>query len=99
MTTFRELIEAVNEKNLDKDQLEQYHTEICHVTALMEIELADVEKAGALFLDSSSELTDVAKKRKWRITDQGQREIVLKRYVRAGDKMRSSLKSRIYKLL
>lgn len=92
----RQLIEDVNEKNLTKDQLEKYHSDVIYVGNLMELEIAEIEKEGALFLDSSKEPTDIAKKRKWKATEKGQREIELRRYLRVVQKLLSSLKSRLY---
>ena len=47
-----ELITAVKEKNLSKDQLEDYRDQMSHLYAEMQLELADIEKEKALFFDS-----------------------------------------------
>lgn len=96
--TLKELITAVNEKSLSKDQLEQYHTDIINVGSLMELELADIEKESALFIENCPEQTDIAKKRKWKATEKGQREIELKRYIRVISKLTQSVKTRLYNI-
>lgn len=96
--TLRELIEAVNEKNLTKTQLEEYRDQMSHVAALLHLEYADLEKKEALFIDSCTEPTDIAKKRKWKITIEGQRQIEVKGYIKSAEKMLSSLKSRLFSM-
>lgn len=94
----RELIEAVKEKSLTKTQIEEYRDDLSNVSAQMFLEMAEIEKLEALFLDSNEEKTDAAKKRKWAATHKGLRQIELKNYIRATDKILSSLKSRLYSL-
>lgn len=93
-----DLITAVKEKNLTKDQLEAYRDDLSNVSALMFIEMADLEKAEALFLDQCVEPTESGKRRKWKAGSQGQRQIELKNYIRSADKILSSLKSRLYSI-
>lgn len=90
------LIKAVNEKNLTKTQLEDYRDDLSNLYAQMMFELAELEKAEAIYFLESKEETDVAKKRAWRGTEKGQRLIELNRYQKATEKILSSLKSRIY---
>lgn len=100
--TLTELIVAVKEKNLTKDQLENYRDEMSHVYADMQVELSEVEKAKALFFDTNKniapELTDISIKRKWQANQLGLREIVLKRYCLATKELLNSLKSRLYSI-
>lgn len=100
MTTLKELIESVQEKNLSKDQLEKYRDEMSHVFALMQIELADIEKEKALFFNNKKEQmpesTDIAIKRLWQCCSYGLREIELKRYTLATKEILSSLRNRLY---
>ena len=42
--TLQELIKAVKEDKLDKDQLEKYHSELCYLKSQLYLELADLKK-------------------------------------------------------
>ncbi len=104
--TLNELILAVKEKDLSKEQLEAYADEMSNLFAMMQIELADIEKEHALFFESMTppiwqgeKMTDIAIKRKWSATKLGLREIVLKRYLLATKELLNSLKSRTYRLI
>jgi hypothetical protein len=94
--TLRELFEAVKEKHLSKTQLEEYRDELSSLFAAIHLEMADLEKAEALFIVESKLSSDVAKKRVWNATPQGQRLIELKHYSKGAEKVLSSLKSRLY---
>jgi hypothetical protein len=104
-----DLIQAVKEKDLDREQLEDYHSQISSLFAQMQLEMADLEKEEALFMgDYTRPLTSNGKdsrmsvaqaKVEWKVTQSGQRLIVLKRYQLACKELLNSLKSRIYKLL
>ncbi len=95
-----DLILAVKEKNLSKEQLEDYRTDMSEMFALMMLEMADLEKAEALFMGGAFQLdTSVAQKKIiWKATKEGQRLIVLKRYALATKEMLNSLKSRLYSI-
>lgn len=98
--TLTELIVAVKEKNLSKDQLENYRDEMSHVYADMQIEMAELEKEEALFMDEDvlpRESVALCKV-KWKATQAGQRLIVLKRYCLATKELLNSLKSRLYSI-
>lgn len=90
------LFERVKERNLTKTQLEEYRDYLTNLYAMMMTELADLEKKEALFIYESQLKTDIAKKRMWRVTPEGQRLIELNRYQKATEKILSSLKSRIF---
>jgi len=93
--TLTELIVSVKEKSLSKDQLENYHQEMSHLFAEMQVEMADLEKLEAVFLEATD--TTVARaKVLWKATKEGQRLIVLKRYCLATKELLNSLKSRLY---
>lgn len=92
-----ELIHAVKEKNLSKDQLENYRDELSGLYAQMQMEMADLEKEGALFMNERG-MTVASKKVMWNATNAGQRLIVLKRYCLATKEMLNSLKSRLYSI-
>ena len=94
-----ELFEAVKDGTLDKTQLEQYHTELSNLSAQMRIEIAELEKAEALFIYNSDIETDIAKKRAWRASEKGQRLITLNAYIKATTTILSSLKNRLYTYL
>lgn len=96
MSQLFDLIKAVQEKNLTKTQLEEYRDDLSNLYALLMFEMAELEKKEALFFVESKLATDIAKKRVWRATTEGQRLIELSRYAKACEKMLSSLKSRIY---
>jgi hypothetical protein len=92
----RDLIIAVNEKNLTKTQLEEYRDDMANVYALMQLELADIRKEKALyeFGHQSDKATERA--RSWAASQKGLREIELAHYCKAVEKLLSSLKSRLY---
>lgn len=91
----RDLIVSVKEKNLSKDQLEAYRDQISGLFAQMQLEMAELEKEEALFMEKTD--TTVARaKVLWKATEKGQRLIVLKRYERATKELLNSLRSRLY---
>ncbi len=94
----KELILSVQEKNLGKDQLEEYRDSFSNLFAQIELERADLEKAEALYILASELKTSAGKKESWRGTEKGQRLIELDHYSKACEKMISSLKSRLYSI-
>lgn len=94
--TLKELILAVKEKKLTREQLEAYRDELANLSALMHLELSDIEKEEALYRADSKETSDIATTRKWQVTKSGQRQIELKHFIKATDKMVSSCKNRLY---
>ena len=98
-TSLKDLILQVKEKKLSKEQLEEYSDALAELYAEMSIELADLEKKEAIFIYDSEEKTAVAKKNAWKVTPEGQREILIKRYMGACSKMISSVKSRVFRLI
>lgn len=92
-----ELILSVKEKNLSKDQLEDYRDQLSQLFAEMQMEMADIEKEEALLMEKT-EGTAIARKIAWRATEKGQRLIVLKRYTLATKELLNSLKSRLYSI-
>lgn len=98
MSTLLETFEAIKDPNLSKDQLEDYHTQLSMLSAQMNIECADLEKEEALFFlaNTTVETSDISIKRKWKVTDSGQRLILLNRYLKAMSKVLRSLQSRLY---
>ena len=96
--TLNELIIEVKEKNLSKDQLENYRDDLSNVTAQMFFEMADLEKEEALFEPLTDEETEANRKRRWKATQKGQRMIELKNYIRGAKEILSSLRSRLYSI-
>lgn len=100
MTKLQQLIEAVKEEGLTKDQLEQYHTEITYLDNLMRMEIAPIEKDEALYFagrkNQFPEESDVSIKRIWKASEKGQRQIELNHYLRVTPKLLQSLKTRLY---
>lgn len=98
--TIPELIEAVKEEKLSKEQLEGYQTQISYLFQRMQVEIADLEKKEAMFMGNKTTEDSVATmKVYWKATPEGQRLIELKRYTLALKEMLNSLKSRIYQLI
>ncbi len=91
-----DLIQQVKEKNLTKDQLEEYRDQLSSLFAEMQLEMADLEKVEALFSDDYP--SAVARKSAWKKTTEGQRLILLKRYCLATKEILNSLKSRLYSI-
>jgi hypothetical protein len=97
--TVPELIEKVNDGSLDKEQLEKYQTQVSYLFQRMMVEIADIEKAEALFMGEKGTESVAQRKLEWKATSKGQREIELKRWSLALKEMLNSLKSRIYQLI
>lgn len=96
--TLLELLIAVKEKNLSKDQLENYRDDLANLFAMMSLEIAEIEKEEAMYFYklTNPQTTDVSIKRTWRATEKGQRQILLSRYLKASEKILASLRSRLY---
>lgn len=98
--TLQELILKVKENKLSQQDLEGYYDQMCQLDADMQIEMADLEKEEALFMNTKGQDESIASvKVRWKATKSGQRLIVLKRYSLATKSMMKSLKNRIYKLI
>lgn len=98
--TLLELFRSVKEQNLSKDELENYRDQLSSLYAEMQIELADLEKEEAIFFyqRTNPQTTDISIKRAWKVTDKGQRLILLNRYLKATSTILGSLKSRLYSI-
>jgi hypothetical protein len=94
--TLTELITKVKEKHLTKDQLENYRDELSGLFAQLMLEMAEIQKEKAIFIENHDAPTDIAKKRKWAVTPKGQREIELKAYSSATKEMLTSLRNRLF---
>lgn len=97
----RETLAAVKDKNLNKQQIEEYYDDLTHVYSAVCLELAELKKREAFFfLDNvNPQVSDVSVKRKWRVTKEGQRMLELEAYKTVIPKEISSLRNRIYSLL
>lgn len=92
----QDLIIAVKEQNLSKDQLEQYYSDMANLYAEYQLRLADIRKQKAIFFIKQPEKTSIATERKWQATDLGLEEIDFSHSNKALEKLIGSLKSRIY---
>lgn len=95
----KEALEAVKDKNLTLRQLEDFRDDLIHIHTMLQLEMSELEKKEAFYFMDSKEETDIAKKRAWRVTVDGQRLIELNRWTKAVVKEVDSLKSRIYSLI
>ena len=93
------IITEIKEANLTKDKLEEYSSMLDILSAEMELELATLEKEEAMFLANCEEKTRSGATTKWEASESGQKEITLKRQLRATSKLASSVKTRIYQRL
>ena len=94
-----ELILAIKEDNLSKEQLESYHQQLTCLFAEMELKMADLEKEEALYLANCQEPTKANAQRKFNVTESGLALIELKHKIRAIEKLASSVKHRVYNYL
>lgn len=95
----QDIISGIEEGNLTKDQLEDYSSMLDILGAKLELQLADIEKEEAMYLANCEEKTRAGATTKWNSTEAGQKEIELKRNIRAVSKLASSVKTRIYQHL
>ena len=94
-----DLIKSLKEETLTKDKLEDLSSQLDVLCAEYELELANIEKKEAMFLANCGEKTRASATTKWEASEDGQKEIDLKRQLRALSKLSSSVKTRIYQRL
>ena len=95
--TFADLIIAVKEDRLDKDQLEHYHTELCNLKAQFYLELAELKKEKALFMVRREAGESVASRKElWDATPRGQRKFDIESHISSSKALTDSIKSRLY---
>lgn len=100
MITLKEALVKVRDQNLSKTELEFYFDEISILLAHLYEEAADLEKEEAMFLADRIEGESViSKKVSWKATPQGQRLIVVKRWISATKTVLGSVRNRIYSKL
>lgn len=95
----RTLAKEVREANLSSQKLEEYYTDLTSLYAEMTMNLADLEKLEAVYLNECEEKTRAGAERKWYASPDGQKQIELKHSTRAIEKLASSIKNRIYKFI
>lgn len=99
MTTLPELIEAVKEDNLSKDQLESYRNTMSNLFAKIKLETAGLEKEKAMFMFNKTVDESVANRLvTWKATQNGLRLIELDNYCRALKPLLDNLKARLYSI-
>lgn len=91
-----ELIRDVRDEKLTREQLESYYDKLSELVCDMYLEAGELEKKEALYFISNKAETDVATKRNWKATPEGLRQIDIKYYIQATNKMLSSVKNRVY---
>lgn len=93
----QDLITAVREENLSKDQLESYHLDLSDLKSRYLLVEADLKKKQALFLLWKAPEQSVAdREREWAGTENGLRLIDVKGEVRVMSTLLGSVKSRLY---
>ena len=102
-TQLSNLLTAVKEKNLNKEQLEDFYSQMIHLNTQILIERAELRKKEAFFFMDSKQVdpneSDTSIKRRWRVTSEGQRLLELEAYKSALPKELDSIKTRIYSFL
>ena len=93
-----ELLQSVKDQTLEKEQLEEYRDSLCSMYSDLQIEVADLEKKEAIYYVSNKtpEKSAVSVKYDWKVTPEGQRLILLNRYLKGTSRVIDSLKMRIY---
>ncbi len=97
----RDLLLAVKDEKLSKEQIEKYRDEMIHLFTAICLELAEKKKLEALYFvkHMNPQVSDISIKRTWRASPEGQRLLELEAYKTALPKEIDSLKSRVYALL
>ena len=95
-----ELILKVKEQNLTKTDLEGYCDQLASLLAQMFLEMSQLEKEEALFMNGKEiNQSAISRKISWKATKSGLRLIELKRYANATKTMIDSVKRRLYVFL
>lgn len=99
MATLEEAIKSVKEGNLSKDQLESYRDQMSVLFSMFQLEMADLEKEEALFMNGKKDEQSIAdRKRQWKATESGLKLIKRKREATATKEMLSSLRNRLFNI-
>lgn len=97
--TLQELIISVKEKNLDKNQLEAYHSELCNLKAQLKQEFADLKKKKAIYMLGREQGESVASREiSWGASHDGQRKFDIEGYIGSTTALIEGVKARLYNL-
>lgn len=99
MSQLTDILTAVKDEKLTLDQCERYRDMLVHIYTTVLLERAELRKKEAIYFMEHKLESDVATKRAWRVTPEGQRLLMLEAYKAALPKEIDSLRSRIYSLL
>lgn len=100
MSQLTDLLNKIKEENLSQEQLQDYYDKMVSLHSMMELEISELEKKSALYMDNfTDDISNAERERKWRATADGQREIELKHFLRIATKQIKSLYSRNFRLL
>lgn len=95
----QELIVAIKDDKLTKDQLEGYHSELCNLKSQLYLELAELKKEKALFMvKRDAGVSIAARKEEWDATQRGQRKFEIESYISSTKALTDSIKSRLYSI-
>jgi hypothetical protein len=100
MSTIQQLMVIVKEKDLSKEQLESYYTDLSNLKARLNQDFAQLKKEEAMFLVNRNEGESVASvKIRWNSTESGQKKIGIEWDIKTIATLLDSVKTRIYSLL
>ncbi len=93
-----ELLQAVKDGTLEKEDLEMYRDKLCMMYGDLKIEAAELKKKESIhYLQTKTpEVSGITVKHLWRASEDGRRLILLEAYISASAKAIDSLKMRIY---
>ena len=95
--TLQDLILAVREQNLSKDQLEHYHSELCNLKAQLKLEFGELKKKKALYLLGREKDESVASREiSWGASKEGQRKFEIESYIGSVTALIEGVKARLY---
>lgn len=91
------LITAVKEQNLDKYQLEHYHSELCNLKAQLKQEYAELKKKEATYLLGREAGESIASRKvSWGASQAGQRKFDVEGYIGSVTSLVEGVKARLY---
>ena len=98
MSLLLETLEAIEDNNLGKTQLEDYHKTLSSLYGDLKIEIAGLKKLESIhYLKTKTpEKSAITVKHEWRVSPEGDRLLLLLGYLGAVSKALDSLKGRIY---
>jgi len=99
MSLTKELLEAIKDENLSKEQLEDYYTKICQLRSDLSLAIAELVKKEAVFMGEPSEKSVASIKIDWKKTAEGQKLIEYKGLYGALSNAKDGIKNRIYSKL